>query len=281
MPEGNYLVLPVVLSLLTLFTVNQPSDPPPSDASDLSAETLRGLGSAWAVFARFCADTGRRALPADPATVVGFLVYERDRVALSSLYRSLQAIDRAHAEAGEPSPVDSHPVRTKMAETREALDLIQMSDGPPVLAVSPDFPDDLVRMAEATPGDLVGLRDRAVLLLGRAARLNRSQLVQLAVADVDLAASPLRVRTQDRGTPLTYDVVQQGVPDTLDVRRAVAAWLAASEVTSGRLFRGIDRWGNLRDRPLTPQAVTVILHNAAERAGVPPGQANTRLFTRP
>lgn len=262
-----------------------PSDPlePSRPDHQPSAETVRGLDSAWAGFMRFCADTGRTALPANPEAVVDFLLFERDRVSLSSLYRTIRAVKRAHARAGISSPTDDPKVRAAVAETREAMNhILAMNEGPAVLTVSPDFPPDLIRMVEAAPDDLAGLRDKAVLLLGRAARLNRTQLVQLQVDDVEVkGATSLRVRTRERGTPLVYGVVQEDAPAHLSVGRAVLGWLAASEITSGLLFRGVDRWGNVRDRPVTPQAVTVLLQKAAERAGVPPDQANTTLFTRP
>ncbi|CDX20592.1 Phage integrase family protein (fragment) [Mesorhizobium sp. ORS 3324] len=55
------------------------------------------------------------------------------------------------------------------------------------------------------------------------------------------------------------------------IRRPVSAlkdWLSSKEITEGAVFRGIDRWGNLKWRAPTPQAVNMILKRRAAAAGL-------------
>src|SRR5215212_11270384 len=44
------------------------------------------------------------------------------------------------------------------------------------------------------------------------------------------------------------------------------AWLARAKITSGAVFRGIDRWGTLESTALSPQAVNLILKRRARLA---------------
>ena len=53
---------------------------------------------------------------------------------------------------------------------------------------------------------------------------------------------------------------------------ALKAWLARAGICEGAVFRGIDRWGNLEKRALTPQAVNLILKRRAAAAGLDPAQ---------
>ncbi len=51
---------------------------------------------------------------------------------------------------------------------------------------------------------------------------------------------------------------------------ALRAWLTASAITAGPLFRAIDQWGNVSRKALTPQAVNLIVKKRAALAGLDP-----------
>ncbi|RYE72916.1 MAG: integrase, partial [Oxalobacteraceae bacterium] len=53
---------------------------------------------------------------------------------------------------------------------------------------------------------------------------------------------------------------------------ALNAWLAAARIDKGSIFRKVDRWGNLSNRPLEPSAVNAIVKQRAEMAGLEPGE---------
>jgi len=52
--------------------------------------------------------------------------------------------------------------------------------------------------------------------------------------------------------------------------QALRAWLAAAHIKEGAVFRGIDRWGRLTERSLTPQAVNLILKRRIGQGGLEP-----------
>ncbi|ESY85932.1 integrase [Mesorhizobium sp. LNHC220B00] len=47
-------------------------------------------------------------------------------------------------------------------------------------------------------------------------------------------------------------------------------WLKRAGISEGAVFRGVDRWGNLEKRALTPQAVNLILKRRVAEAGLDP-----------
>lgn len=49
---------------------------------------------------------------------------------------------------------------------------------------------------------------------------------------------------------------------------AVTAWLTASSLTMGPLFRGIDRWATVSDEPLHPNSLIRLLRSVFAQAGL-------------
>lgn len=68
--------------------------------------TQRSYMSKFRFFLTYCSDHGRAPLPADPCTIVGYILWEQHRRALSppSLHKYLSAVASAHGVAGYPDP---------------------------------------------------------------------------------------------------------------------------------------------------------------------------------
>jgi integrase len=61
-----------------------------------------------------------------------------------------------------------------------------------------------------------------------------------------------------------------GLEDLIEKIRALRRWLAASGISSGAVFRGVNRHGKLSRRGLHKDCVGWILKRAAHRAGLKP-----------
>ena len=59
--------------------------------------------------------------------------------------------------------------------------------------------------------------------------------------------------------------------------RALDAWLEASGIKAGPIFRGIDRHGHMKDRALSDQSVADVVQRVATAAG---STRRTSLLTR-
>jgi len=100
-----------------------------------------------------------------------------------------------------------------------------------------------------------------------------SVLAGLEVSDVEESSEGLsitlrRSKTDQEGRGRAVGVCRSDNPATCPVR-ALQAWLSASGVTEGRIFRHIDRHGRIL-AGITPQTVALVVKTAALDAGLDP-----------
>ena len=131
---------------------------------------------------------------------------------------------------------------------------------------------------------LSALRDRALLLLGFASALRRSELVGLDAGPGQTPGDPagygwiefcdegirirlVRSKTDQQGEGRSIGVPFGVHPDTCPVA-AVRAWLDHAGIVHGPLFRPISRAGTIRLDRLTDRSVALIVKRAAEAAGL-------------
>ena len=107
---------------------------------------------------------------------------------------------------------------------------------------------------------LKGNRDSALLALLLGSGLRRSELVGLNVAHIQM---------RDERWLIADLVGKNGRMRTVPIpgwaSAAIVRWLAAAGIAAGPIFRGIRRYGEISDRPLSPQAVLSIVATYATR----------------
>ena len=120
------------------------------------------------------------------------------------------------------------------------------------------------------PATLAGHRDRALLALGFAGALRRSELVALEVADLTEVPDGLRVRIRRSKTDQEGEGAEIAIPRGYRLRpvEAVQAWLAAAEISTGPVFRPVLKGGRVQGVPLTPHSAAQIVKAYARRAGL-------------
>jgi integrase len=119
---------------------------------------------------------------------------------------------------------------------------------------------------------LIGVRDRALLLVGFAGAFRRSEVVSLDVADVTFGGDGLivqlrRSKTDQEGEGRKVGLPFGSNPLTCPVR-ALRAWLDVAGIARGPIFRPIDRHANIADTRLTDQSVALIVKRCAKVAGL-------------
>ena len=215
--------------------------------------TALAYRSRWRSFEAWCRAAGRVALPATAQTVAAYLTHLAvDRgLKATTADAHLTAIRAVHRGAGAAAP-DGLAARKVVvaAAKREAA-----RDGRygPRKAV-PLMAADLSAIAEACdPGTAVGLRDRAVILLGFALLARRAELAALNVSDIEHVpgeglAVTIRASKTDQSARGVVRRIHYASAEEVCPVRAVLAWLEhlrGHGITSGPLFTRIDRWGNL------------------------------------
>ncbi len=232
--------------------------------NEKAAGTRRAYGSDFRIFADWCQARGVSHLPAEPGAVATFIAAEATAGSRpSTIGRRLAAIRYAHRLAGQPTPTDAEIVGVTMRGIRRTIGTAKVKKAPATA-------DLIGRMLDHVPDTLSGKRDRALLLLGFACALRRSELVALQVADLDLLSGGLRVTIRRSKTDQEGQGQTVGVPagGKLLVAESVAAWMQAACITSGPIFRPINRHGQVLPAALTDTSVAAIVKAYAERAGL-------------
>ncbi len=202
-------------------------------------------------------------LPATTADVAEFLASSA-HLSLATLKRRLAALADVHASAGLADPTKS-PVIRKLLRGIARVHGIASTSATPLKA------DALARVVAAIPSDPTGLRDKALLLVGFACALRRSELVALHVNDVNLidGRSTLVVRrskTDQFRRGLQLELPRLNGP--LCPVAALQAWLTVAGIESGPVFRAINRWKQVGTAALSSAAVRSVVRLRARMAGI-------------
>jgi integrase len=132
--------------------------------------------------------------------------------------------------------------------------------------------EDIRAMVDATDAGLIGLRDRALILLGFAGAFRRSELVGLSVDDCvfgqdGLTVTLRRSKTDQAGAGRKIGIPYGSNPDTCPVR-TVQSWIEQAGILVGLLFRSINRHGQVQAGGLSGNDVARVVKKLAERAGL-------------
>lgn len=219
--------------------------------------TRRAYDHNWGQFARWCDTECRIALPATPQTLADYVV-RLIGISLSpaTIEQVIGTIRSVHADAGYKDTPD----------TRETLKLLRgykrewADAGGRVRKAPPVLIDALRAMAETCDPDTpAGTRDRSLLLLGFNGMCRRSELSGLDIADVHAAGDEgaslyIRYSKTDRdakGTRVSIPFGQHAKTCAVRTTRAWIALLAEHGLTSGPLYRPVDRHGRIGGEPQT------------------------------
>lgn len=258
-----------------LITADAPPLSPAEELGDVardyasnskSESTVRNYRSAWLEFTSWCQANGRAAKPAAPATVADFLSDLAEHGAKASTINLKRcAIGFAHRSANLSDPTATELVRAVVSGIVRKIGTRPNQKAPMTL--------DALRPALAAlqPDTVTGIRDRALLLLGFACALRRSELVALNVADLNLTAGELRVRILKSKTDQDgagAEIVVPAIGGELCPVAAAQAWLETSGINSGPLFRRVSRHDTVGRSRLTAQSVALIVKAAARAAGL-------------
>jgi site-specific recombinase XerD len=237
-------------------------------AAAQAANTVKAYSSDWRDFEAWCRRYGLVALPASPAVAALYLTSLAERgLKLSTVRRRAAAITRAHRVANASSPIWDARVMTLLEGLSRT---IGTAPGKKVAILR----DQLTAVVEAIETDsTAGLRDRALLLVGFALGLRRSELVALDGEDLSPSPDGIVVRIAKsktdqagHGTTLLLAYAQDGHPCPV---RSLRAWREHAAITTGPVFRRVTRTGVPTTR-LTDKSVALIVKKRVRAAGLDP-----------
>jgi site-specific recombinase XerD len=215
-----------------------------------SPATLRAYRTDFEDFTRFCGEHNLAHLPATPTTVALYIADRASSLRSATITRRLTSITKAHQAAGfEESPSSSHHFLVS-----ETLKGIRRSIGTAQEGKAPLLTADIRRIVACCPETLLGLRDRALILVGFASAFRRSELAAIECAHLSFTGDGLVVDLRRSKTDQEAAGRKVGIPfgkeEATCPVRALQCWLAASGISSGAVFHGVNRHGKPSRRSL-------------------------------
>jgi integrase len=255
-PDGEALNLPsFVAGSGTLDRlVDTARDYARAAASD---NTLKAYAKDWAHFTRWCRMKGAEPLPPAPEMIGLYLAdlasgsgasqsQSMSRpLSVSSIERRLSGLAWNYTQRGFTLDRKNRHISTVLAG-------IKRKHARPPVQKEAILAEDILAMVATLPFDLRGLRDRAILLMGYAGGLRRSEIVSLDVHKDDTPDSGGWIEIFEKGALLTLNAktgwreveIGRGSKDQTCPVHAVEQWLHFAKIDFGPVFVGISRDGN-------------------------------------
>jgi len=244
----------------------------------VSENTLMAYAKDWAQFARWCRMRGADTLPASPQLIglyIADLAAPQGKVpalSVSSIERRLSGLGWGYAQRGDRLDRKDRHIATVLAGIR------RKHARPPVQKEA-ILPEDLRDMLATLHHDLRGLRDRAILLIGFAGGLRRSEIVSLDHSKDDTLDSGGWVGVQEGGALITLRgktgwrevEIARGSSDQTCPVHALRQWLHYARIDFGPLFVAVSRNGlKATSERLSDKHVARLIKQTVEDAGLRP-----------
>jgi integrase len=244
-----------------------------------AANTNRAYAADWRHYIAWARRQGVPALPADPQITGLYITAQASGSAgpsgkpsaVSTIERRLSALVCNFKQRGQLVDRKDRHIATVLAGVRR-------THGRPPRQKEAVLPEDLVAMLETLGrGSLRGLRDRAILLLGFAGGLRRSEIVALDHGRDQTADGAGWIEEMDKGLLITLRgktgwreiEIGRGSSDTTCPVAALQTWLTFARIDHGPLFRRVRENGKSvgADR-LADRHVARLVKRTAVSAGV-------------
>lgn len=244
-----------------------------------SANTRRAYACDWKHFAAWCRRQGIETMPPDPKVVglyitacaSGTVIGDKKPNSVSTIERRLSSLSWNYAQRGLSLDRKDRHIATVMAGIRN-------THASPPRQKEAILPENLIAMLETLDrGSLRGLRDRAMLLLGFAGGLRRSEIVALDCGRDQTEDGRGWIEVLEKGVLVTLRgktgwrevEIGRGSSDATCPAVALETWLKFARIAHGPLFRRVTGQGKKvgGDR-LNDQEVARLVKRTALAAGV-------------
>jgi integrase len=244
-------------------------------AARSSANTRKAYASDWAQFQRWRRRKGFDAAQPDPQIVGLYLAASASgegvaKAAVSTIERRLAAITAAYRTAGTPLPRQDRHIMDVMAGIR------RLHARPPRQKEAL-FAEDILAMCATLPNNLRGYRDRAILLVGFAGGLRRSEITGLDCGPEQTPDPGGWIEILEEGALLTIRgktgwrqvEIGRGSKESSCPVRALELWLKLARVSHGPVFRRVrEQNTGVGSERLDDKHVARLVQSAAMKAGV-------------
>ena len=236
--------------------------------------TRRAYAADWKMFASWLRRQGLSETPPDPEAVGLYLAAQVERggaeLSVATLERRLSGIAWRYRQLGQPLDIRDRHIATVLAGIRRR-------HARPPLQKAAVFADELLAMLATLDMDLRGLRDRAILAIGFAGGLRRSEIVGLDCGPDETEDGSGWVEIVPEGALLTIrgktgwrevEIGRGSRSDTCPVA-LLETWLRLGRIARGPLFRAVARKnGGVGSERLADKHVVRLVKRCALAAGL-------------
>jgi integrase len=248
-----------------------------------SANTRKAYAADWKHFSAWCRRSNLAPLPPHPQTVglyitacasgsaIGTPTRDAKANAVSTIERRLSSLSWNYAQRGLVLDRKDRHIATVMAGIRK-------SHAKPPIQKEAVIAEDIIAMVETFDlGSLRGLRDRAMLLIGFAGGLRRSEIVGLDLKADQTEDGRGWIEILDKGMLITLRgktgwrevEVGRGSADATCPVAAVETWIKLAKLAHGPLFRRVTGQGKaVGSERLNDKEIARLVKRAAMAAGV-------------
>jgi integrase len=263
--------MPGIASQLTLFQLGPDLGALLQESLQLmqhtrAKSTEKAYRSDWRNFCEWCQQAGRDTLPADPETIAMYVTaLMAAGKSTKTAHKHLAAIRAKHVDGKIPKP-DTTTARLILNGTRR----LRKEQPKQKAALTPA---NLLRMAKKTDATTPdGARDRAVLILGFATSLRRSELSALNLDDVTHHPKGLIInnrhgKTDQLGVGRIIPVFRGRHENTCPVL-AIRAWVKQRGQDPGPLFVRMTPANTVTQKRLKPESIARIVQTLAAKIGL-------------
>ena len=249
-------------------------------ASELSENTRRAYQKCWNKFVDYCMSASiSDPLSVSPDKIADFFVHLATRpnpksgkvLSMGTVKLHKSAVNKKYLEAGQTSPTNHPTVRSVL----KGLARLKGSSSRKVDALREYH---IEAMLQATPATLIGKRDAAIIAVGFAGALRRSEICNLLVDDVEfldheehcedrMMLTIRRSKTDQLGKGQRVPILDgRGIRPIKHLR----VWLECSGIIKGPLFQTMKRGGHLRGKSMHHSDIPRIVKHYAALIGLDP-----------
>ena len=238
--------------------------------------TNKAYAADWKHFARWCRQKGAEPLPPS-SEMIGLYLADlaaptngSPALSVSTIERRLSGLAWNYAQRGSTLDRKNRHIASVLAG-------IKRKHARPPVQKEAIQAEDILAMVATLSYDLRGLRDRAILLLGYAGGLRRSEIVSLDVHKDDTPDSGGWIEIMEKGALLTLNAktgwreveIGRGSKDQTCPVHALEQWLHFAKIDFGPVFVGTSRDGKRAlDTRLNDKHVARLIKRTVLDAGI-------------
>jgi integrase len=238
--------------------------------------TNKAYAADWKHFARWCRLKGAEPLPPS-SEMIGLYLADlaaptngSPTLSVSTIERRLSGLAWNYAQRGFALDRKNRHIATVLAG-------IKRKHARPPVQKEAILAEDILAMVATLPYDLRGLRDRAILLVGYAGGLRRSEIVSLDMHKDDTPESGGWIEIFEKGALLTLNAktgwreveIGRGSSEQTCPVHALEQWLHFAKIDFGPVFVGTSRDGKrASDRRLNDKHVARLIKRTVLDAGI-------------